>query len=110
MGISGDENAWHWTDPTRLVANWKRLIQLAIGRVGNGSSNSPNDELDLVGPTRCWASWKWFIQLAQRRVGCVSPTRRWVNLSRFIQLLRWRVGRCRFGCSDAWESSVREIE
>ncbi|KAF3558077.1 hypothetical protein F2Q69_00013752 [Brassica cretica] len=90
MGISGDKNAWHWTDPTRLVANWKRLIQLAIGRVGNGSSNSPNDELDLVGPTRCWASWKWFIQLAQRRVGCVSPTRRWVNLSRFIQLLRWR--------------------
>ena len=33
------------------------LIQLAIGRVGRGSSNSSNGELDKVRPTRPMSSW-----------------------------------------------------
>ena len=53
-------NAWRGTDPSRLMTNWTRLIQLAIGRVGYGSSNSPNGELN------------WLIQLALWRVGCGS--------------------------------------
>ncbi|KAF2591213.1 hypothetical protein F2Q70_00038364 [Brassica cretica] len=38
------------------MANWIRLIQLAVGRVGDGSSNSPNGESDLVHPSRPTAS------------------------------------------------------
>ncbi|KAJ4902395.1 Metalloenzyme protein [Raphanus sativus] len=36
------------TDPTRLMANWTWFIQLAIGRVGYGASNSLNGELDVM--------------------------------------------------------------
>ncbi|KAF2591218.1 hypothetical protein F2Q70_00038363 [Brassica cretica] len=38
------------------MVNWIRLIQLAVGRVGDGSSNSPNGESDLVHPSRPTAS------------------------------------------------------
>ncbi|CDY12259.1 BnaA09g24590D [Brassica napus] len=34
------------------MANWTRLIQLAVGQVGHDASNSPNGELDWT-----WASW-----------------------------------------------------
>ena len=61
-GSFGRENAWFWTDPTRQRWILTRLIQLAVGRVGDGSSNSPNGE-----------SWTWLIQIAVRRVGSGSP-------------------------------------
>ncbi|KAF3589079.1 hypothetical protein F2Q69_00028999 [Brassica cretica] len=44
-GSSGDENACFWIDPTLKRRNWTRLIQLAVGRVGDGLSNSPLGEL-----------------------------------------------------------------
>ncbi|KAF3608300.1 hypothetical protein DY000_02049011 [Brassica cretica] len=47
------------------MANWTRLIQLAIGRVGSGRSNSPLGELDVGCPTHPMASWTWLIQLAR---------------------------------------------
>ncbi|WZZ08319.1 hypothetical protein YC2023_094240 [Brassica napus] len=43
---SENENAWFWTDPTRRRRSWTRLIQVTVGRVGDGSFSSPNSELD----------------------------------------------------------------
>lgn len=39
----------------RLWASWSELIQLDIRRVGNGRSNSPDDELGEVHPTVMWS-------------------------------------------------------
>ena len=84
-GSSQEENAWFWNGPTRQRQIWTKLIQLVFGRVGDGTSNSPNGELDLVDPTRRWASWKWFI---------TRPTANWKwFITRPTASWKWFIGR-----------------